>query len=114
MGNSVAVPFSKGFGVGGEVNLSYLFDKLLCPAEPLYSSQESHEASIYYYDEWTALKEKIHPSMLEIIQRIQPDYLCKMVDSPTFRTAFFANCQDAAIADYLQKVLTDSSQTLSV
>ena len=48
-GNAVALPFAKGFGWGGELNLEYVFEKLfwlIMPSVPLRLQRSFHPCSL--------------------------------------------------------------------
>lgn len=105
-GNAASIPFAKGFGWGGELDLEYTFDKLLSteggggyPKERVVPEQQNKKI----LDE---LKKVTHQDMLTILKTMDQDFLKETIDYPFFRVNFFADCKDQKIAEYLRSVLS--------
>lgn len=104
-GNALSLPFAKGFGWGGELNLRYMFERLFeekkgggYPKERAIPEQRN--AAIL-----EQVKSVTYKDLLTILKEIDQNFLKETIDRATFKDYFFANCQDAEIADYLQSVL---------
>ena len=104
-GNCAAFPFAKGFGWGAELNLEYCFEKLFngprgqgYPKERVVPEQRNKKIL-------DSVKEITHTPMLEILKRIDQDFLLQTIDRPTFRKFFFDNAKDKEIIEYIRSVL---------
>ncbi|MDE5868010.1 MAG: RpiB/LacA/LacB family sugar-phosphate isomerase [Anaeroplasmataceae bacterium] len=104
-GNCAAFPFAKGFGWGAELNLEYCFEKLFngprgqgYPKERVVPEQRNKKIL-------DGVKEITHTPMIEILKRIDLDFLKETIDRPTFKEYFFANAKDQEIIEFCKKVL---------
>ena len=104
-GNAIAMPFAQNFGWGGEINLRYCFERLFSedfgkgyPKDRVVPEQRNKKIL-------DGVKQVTHKDMLTILKEIDQDFLKETVAGEGFKEYFFANCQDQAIADYLQSVL---------
>lgn len=104
-GNVLSIPFAKGFGWGGEVNLSYMFERIF-----------SCEPGQGYPKEWAKaeksnkkildmVKKVTHQDFLTILDRLDPDFMRGAMAEESFRDLFFQNCQVPEIADKVEKIL---------
>lgn len=104
-GNAVALPFAKGFGWGGELNLTYIFEKLFgfghgqgYPKERVVPEQRNKKI----LDGVRAVT--LRP-LTECLDLIDQDLLKGAIAGPAFQELFFANCKDEAIAAYIRNLL---------
>ena len=104
-GNCAAFPFAKGFGWGAELNLEYCFEKLFngprgqgYPKERVIPEQRNKKIL-------DGVKEITHTPMLEILKRIDRDFLLETIDRPSFKNLFFANAKDQEIKGFIQTIL---------
>ncbi len=104
-GNCAAFPFAKGFGWGAELNLEYCFEKLFngprgqgYPKERVVPEQRNKKIL-------DGVKEITHTPMLEILKKIDRDFLLETIDRPSFKTYFFANAKDKELIAYLKTLL---------
>lgn len=104
-GNCAAFPFAKGFGWGAELNLEYCFEKLFngprgqgYPKERVVPEQRNKKIL-------DGVKEITHTPMLEILKRIDKDFLMETIDRPSFRNLFFFKAKDCEITDYIKELL---------
>ncbi len=104
-GNSIALPFAKGFGWGAELNLQYIFEKLFTgergqgyPKERVVPEQANKKIL-------DQVKEITHKDMLTILKEIDQTFLKETVSGAKFQEYFFANCKDDAIAEYIKGIL---------
>ncbi len=104
-GNCVAFPFAKGFGWGAELNLEYCFEKLLngprgqgYPKERVVPEQRNKKIL-------DGVKEITHTPMIDILKRIDQQFLKDTIDRDSFKKYFFENAKDAEIIAYCKKVL---------
>ena len=104
-GNALSLPFAMDFGWGAEVNLEYIFEKLL--SAPMgggypeaWAAPEKRNRNIL-----KEVKKVTHKDMLTVLKEIDQDFLRQTVAEPNFAELFFPNCKDEAIADYIRSVL---------
>lgn len=103
-GNAIAMPFGKGFGVGAELNLSYIFSKLFeeepgqgYPREKAGAIKESKKAldSVKYIS---------HKDILDILKNIDETLLKGAINGKLFQTQFFENCRCDKLANHIKKI----------
>lgn len=104
-GNCAAFPFAKGFGWGAELNLEYCFEKLFngprgqgYPKERAVPEQRNKKIL-------DQVKEVTHTPMMEILKKIDQDFLKETIDRPTFKNLFFKSAKDPEIIAYCKKIL---------
>ncbi len=104
-GNAVALPFAKGFGWGGELNLEYMFEKLFgfghgkgYPADRVVPEQRNKKI----LDE---VRSKTLRPLTECLQAIDPELVKGAVAGEHFSELFFANCKEESIAAYIKGLL---------
>ena len=104
-GNAVALPFAKGFGWGGELNLTYIFEKLFgfghgqgYPKERVVPEQRNKKIL-------DAVRAETVRPLTECLDRIDQDLLRGAIAGAKFQELFFANCKDEKIAAYIRNLL---------
>lgn len=104
-GNAVSIPFAKGFGWGAELNLEYLFDKLLDTTGGVGYPIDRAAIERENAEKLSMLKKVTHKKMIDILKEIDRDFLKETIDYRFFRVNFFADCKDQEIAEFLLDVL---------
>ena len=104
-GNAVALPFAKGFGWGGELNLTYIFEKLFgfghgqgYPKERVVPEQRNKKIL-------DAVREKTLRPLVDCLKDIDPELVRGAVAGEHFAELFFASCKDEKIAEYVKTLL---------
>ena len=104
-GNCVSMPFAKGFGWGAELNLEYCFEKLFngprgqgYPKDRVVPEQRNKKIL-------DGVKEITHTPMIEILKKIDRDFLLETIDRESFRTLFFKNAKDSEIVEFIKSLL---------
>ncbi len=104
-GNCAAFPFAKGFGWGAELNLEYCFEKLFngprgqgYPKERVIPEQRNKKIL-------DGVKEITHTPMIEILKKIDQQFLLETIDRESFKKYFFKNAEDGEIKEYCKKIL---------
>ncbi len=104
-GNCVALPFAEGFGWGGELNLTYIFEKLFCapggggyPKERVVPEQRNKKI----LDE---VKKVTHAELPDILRRLDPELVKGALGGEHFLEYFETACKDEAIAEAVREVL---------
>lgn len=103
-GNCVAMPFAKGFGWGGELNLEYTFEKLFgsgsgngYPADRVVPEQRNKKI----LDQVRAHTLKDLCTCLDGIDR---ELVLGAVSGERFDELFFESCKDAEIEAYVREM----------
>ena len=104
-GNAVALPLAKGFGWGGELNLTYIFEKLFgfghgqgYPKERVVPEQRNKKIL-------DAVREKTLRPLIDCLKDIDPELVRGAVAGEHFAELFFASCKDEKIAEYVKTLL---------
>lgn len=103
-GNAIALPFAKKFGWGGELTLTWMFEKLFgtefgggYPPERVVPEQANKKIL-------DSVKAVTHKDMLTILKEIDQDFLKKTISGEKFAELFYPNCQVPEIAEYLKSL----------
>ena len=104
-GNCIALPFAENFGWGGELNLTYIFEKLFCtpggggyPKERVVPEQRNKKI----LDE---VKAVTHKDLVTILKELDHELVKGALSGEHFAEYFFADCRDDAIADCVREIL---------
>lgn len=104
-GNAIAIPFAKGYGWGGELQLDYIFEKLFSeefgngyPKERVVSEQKNKKI----LDE---VKKITYKPMKEILDEIDQALLLETINTPEFKIQFFENAQDEELKNIIANKL---------
>ena len=104
-GNAISIPFAKGFGWGGDLNLEYIFEKLFC--------EESGQG----YPKERAVPEKRNKKILDQVKTITyrklPEILTELdlelvkgaLSGEHFQELFFADCKCEELAACVKELL---------
>lgn len=104
-GNAISLPFAKGFGWGGDLNLEYIFEKLFCeesgqgyPRERAVPEQRNKKI----LDE---VKKVTYRDFTDILMEIDRDLVKGALAGEHFKELFFANCKCEKIAACVKEIL---------
>ena len=104
-GNAIAIPFAKGFGWGGDLNLEYIFEKLFCeesgqgyPRERAVPEQRNKRI----LDE---VKKVTYQDICTILKNLDQDLVKGALAGEHFQEYFFANCKCDKIAACVKEIL---------
>lgn len=104
-GNAIAIPFAKGYGWGGELQLDYIFEKLFSeefgngyPKERVVPEQKNKKI----LDE---VKKTTYKPMKEILDEIDQALLLETINTPEFKIQFFENAQDEELKNIIANKL---------
>ncbi|QOV20512.1 RpiB/LacA/LacB family sugar-phosphate isomerase [Blautia liquoris] len=104
-GNAIAIPFAKGYGWGGDLNLEYIFEKLFV--------EEGGQG----YPRERAVPERRNKTILdgvrgvsfrklpEILKELDQDLVKGALAGEKFQELFNANCQDDEIKSLVKEIL---------
>lgn len=104
-GNAIAIPFAKGFGWGGDLNLEYIFEKLFCeesgqgyPRERAIPEQRNKRI----LDE---VKKVTYQDICTILKNLDQDLVKGALAGEHFQEYFFVNCKCDKIAACVKEIL---------
>ncbi len=105
-GNAIALPFAKGFGWGGDLNLEHIFEKLFCePSGQGYPREravpEQRNKKILDEVRKVAFKE----DLVEIYQGLDQELVKGAFAGEKFAELFFPKCKDEKLAAYIKSLL---------
>ena len=86
-GNAIAIPFAKGFGWGGDLNLEYIFEKLFCEESGL--------------DE---VKKVTYRDLCDILPELDRELVKGALSGEHFDELFFASCKNDDIAKLVREL----------
>lgn len=101
-GNAVAMPFAKGFGWGGELNLEYVFEKLFGFGHGQGYPKERVEPEMRNKAILDEVRAKTLRPLLDCLPELDPALVKGAVAGEKFSELFFTNCKDEAIAAYVK------------
>lgn len=106
-GNAIAIPFAKGFGWGGELNLEYIFEKLFAeesgqgyPRERAVPEQRNKKI----LDE---VKKVTYNDLTTILKTLDRDLVKGALQGERFEELFFANCKCETLAECVREILNE-------
>lgn len=104
-GNAISLPFAKGYGWGGDLNLEYIFEKLFCeesgqgyPRERAVPEQRNKRI----LDE---VKKVTYRDLTDILKEIDRDLVKGALSGEHFQEYFFKNCKCEKIAACVKEIL---------
>ena len=103
-GNAIAMPYAKGFGWAAELNLQDCYQKLFDGERGLGYPKERAAIMAKNRGILKEVKAASCHDMLTVLKSVDQDLLKAAVAGERFEELFFANAQDAAIADYIRRV----------
>ena len=104
-GNAVAMPFAKGFGWGGELNLEYCCEKLFGFGHGQGYPPERVEPEMRNKRILDEVRDKTLRPLLESLLELDAELVRGAVAGKNFSELFFPNCRDEAIASYVKGLL---------
>ena len=104
-GNAVALPFAKGFGWGGELNLEYVFEKLFgfghgqgYPKERVVPEQRNKKIL-------DGVRSVAFRDLCDILKDLDHDLVKGAFAGEHFAEHFFADCKDEKIAATVKELM---------
>lgn len=105
-GNAIALPFAKGFGWGGDLNLEYIFEKLFCePSGQGYPRERAvpEQRNKKILDE--VRKVTFKEDLVEIFKGLDRELVKGAFAGEKFGELFFDRCKDEKLAAYIRGIL---------
>lgn len=106
-GNAVALPFAKGFGWGGELNLEYIFEKLFGFGHGKGYPPERVEPEMRNKRILDEVRTKTLYPLLECLGKLDTELVKGAIAGEHFSDLFFASCKDEAVAAYIRERLAE-------
>ena len=104
-GNAIALPFAKGFGWGGDLNLEYIFEKLFCepggqgyPRERAVPEQRNKKIL-------DGVRKAAFKDFVSILKSLDKDLVRGAFAGEKFEKLFFASCKDKKIAEAVKELM---------
>lgn len=104
-GNSIALPFAKGFGWGSEITLRYIFEKLFSEEFGNGYPKERKDAEQKNKLILENIKKITNNSLIDILKNIDQDFLYETINRDAFKEYFFKYAEDGEVKDYIKNVL---------
>lgn len=104
-GNTISIPYAKGYGWGGDLNLEYIFEKLFCeePGQGYPRDRAVPEkANKKILDE---VKKITHRDFGEILKDLDPQFVREALSLDSFQDLFFANARDEKLKKAVKEIL---------
>lgn len=104
-GNAIAIPFAKGFGWGGDLNLQYIFEKLFAEESGQGYPRERAVPEKRNKQILDQVKEVTYKDFSEILESLDRELVKGSLGGEKFREYFFADCKCQKIAETVEKIL---------
>lgn len=104
-GNAIAIPFAKGFGWGGDLNLEYIFEKLFVEESGQGYPRERAVPEKRNKKILDEVKLHTYRDMAEILVSIDRELAKGALSTEGFGKYFEANCKDEKLKEAVQEVL---------
>lgn len=104
-GNAISLPYAKGFGWAAEVNLAYIFEKLFTGERGLGYPRERAVPMKANREILKNVKKITHTPMIDVLKRIDREFLLQTIDRDSFKKYFFENAKCEEIIAFIKEVL---------
>ena len=104
-GNAIAIPFAKGFGWGGDLNLQHIFEKLFAEESGQGYPRERAVPEKRNKQILDQVKEVTYKDLSEILESLDRELVKGALGGEKFREYFFADCKCQKIAETVEKIL---------
>lgn len=102
-GNALSIPFAKGFGWGGEINLNNIFVKAFGSPKGMGYPDGRKEAQNRNAALLFEVKSQVAKPLLEALRDLDPE-LVKGCMIPRFLECFYAGCQDPELRALVEEI----------
>ena len=104
-GNAIAIPFAKGFGWGGELNLEYIFEKLF--GEPSGQGYPRDRAVPEQRNKriLDGVRAAAFKPLGEILRALDPELVKGALDRESVREHFFDDCKCDTLREMVREFL---------
>ena len=103
-GNCIALPFAKGFGWGGDINLQYIFEKLYCEESGQGYPRERAVPEKANKKILDGVKKITYRPLADILRELDRDLVKGALATKGFDEYFWDNCKDEELAKVVKEV----------
>lgn len=104
-GNAISIPFAKGFGWGGDLNLEYIFEKLFCEESGQGYPRERAVPEKRNKKILDELKLVTYQDLQEILKKADRELVKGALSGSRFESYFYPACQDEKLAQTVREIL---------
>lgn len=104
-GNAIAIPFAKGFGWGGDLNLEYIFEKLFCEESGQGYPRERAVPEKRNKKILDGVKEVTYRDIHTILKELDRELVTGALAGKRFQEYFEANCKNPEILHTVKEIL---------
>ncbi|MGL5435244.1 MAG: RpiB/LacA/LacB family sugar-phosphate isomerase [Lachnospiraceae bacterium] len=104
-GNAIALPFAKGFGWGGELNLQYIFEKLFVEEGGQGYPKERAAIMKRNREILNDVKKVTYQDLTTILENLDQDLVKGALGGANFAEYFFADCKCDQLRAAVEKIL---------
>lgn len=104
-GNAIALPFAKGFGWGGDLNLEYIFEKLWCEESGQGYPRERAVPEKRNKKILDGVKEVTYRKLADILRELDPELTKGALSTKGFAEYFWDNCKDEELKGAVKDIL---------
>lgn len=96
-GNAIAIPFAKGFGWGGDLNLEYIFEKLYCEENGQGYPRERAVPEKRNKKILDEVKTVTYKDICDILKELDRELTVGALSGEHFKEYFYRDCKDEKI-----------------
>ncbi len=104
-GNAIAIPFAKGFGWGGELNLEYIFEKLFSEPSGQGYPRERAEPEQRNKRILDGVRAVAFKPLEDILRALDRELVRSALDRESVRELFFEDCKSGNIKNLVSEIL---------
>lgn len=104
-GNAIAIPFAKGFGWGGDLNLEYMFEKLFVEESGQGYPRERAVPEKRNKKILDEVKKETYRDLPTILKSLDRELVKGALSTKGVAEYFFKDCQDDTLAEIVKKIL---------
>lgn len=104
-GNAIAIPFAKGFGWGGDLNLEYIFEKLYCEESGQGYPRERAVPEKRNKKILDEVKTVTYRDICDILKELDRDLTVGALSGEHFKEYFYRDCKDEKIKAVVKELI---------
>ena len=104
-GNAIAIPFAKGFGWGGDLNLEYIFEKLFCEESGQGYPRERAVPEKRNKKILDEVKKVTYRDLSDILKELDQELVKGALSGEKFKELFFKDCKCEKLAACVKEIL---------
>jgi len=104
-GNAISLPYAKGFGWGGELNVNDILEKTFSGERGNGYPPERREVQQSFKIRFDNTKATVNKDVMTILRSVDQEFLKECCASQSFQECFFANSQVSEITGYIKELM---------